>query len=84
MARHRIFGFDRKECDRQYSQIRRARNEKELEERRVPAERLLENQAIVELLSLKLEGEGEAATIEFLESLGCSDVGKVMRTIECQ
>jgi len=33
--------------------------------------------------TFKLETEGEAATADFLESLGCSDVGKVMRTIAC-
>jgi hypothetical protein len=38
---------------------------------------------MVQLLSLKLETEGEAATADFLETLGCSDVGKVMKTIGC-
>jgi hypothetical protein len=35
---------------------------------------------MVQLLSLKLETEGEEATADFL---GCSDVGKVIRTIAC-
>jgi hypothetical protein len=38
---------------------------------------------MVQLLSVKLETEGEAATIGFLESLGCSDVGKVMNHLAC-
>jgi hypothetical protein len=37
---------------------------------------------MVQLLSLKLETEGEAATIEFLEILGCSDVEKVLLLLE--
>ena len=48
-----------------------------------PVDRILGNQAMVQLLSLKLESEGEEATVTFLESLGCSDVRKVMRTIAC-
>jgi hypothetical protein len=36
---------------------------------------------MVQLVSLKLKTEGEKATVTFLESLGCSDVGKAMRTI---
>jgi hypothetical protein len=52
-------------------------------ERECSAERLLGNQAMVQLLSVKLETEGESATADFLESLGCSDVGKVMKAIAC-
>ena len=44
-----------------------------------PADRILGNQSIMQLLSLKLETEGEEATVTFLESLGCSDVDKVMQ-----
>ena len=32
----------------------------------------------------QLETEGEEATNSFIESVGCSDVGKVMKTIACQ
>jgi hypothetical protein len=31
--------------------------------------------------ALKLETEGEEATVAFLESLGCSDDGKVMEKL---
>jgi hypothetical protein len=31
-----------------------------------------------------LETEGEEATVAFLESLGSSDVGKVMRQLVCR
>jgi hypothetical protein len=30
------------------------------------------------------ETKGEEATVSFLESVGCSDVGKVMKAIACQ
>jgi hypothetical protein len=53
-------------------------------DRECPANRILGNQAMVELLSLKLETEGEGGTIDFLETLGCSDVERVMRTIACR
>jgi hypothetical protein len=84
MARHRIFGFDRKEYDRQYHQIRKDRWRQEPLDRECPADRILGNHAMVQLLSVKLETEGEEATAEFLETLGCSDVGKVMKAIACQ
>jgi hypothetical protein len=51
------------------------------EDRYVPADRLLGNQAMVQLLSVKLETEGEGATTDFLESLGCPDVGTVLKAI---
>jgi hypothetical protein len=50
-------------------------------ERECSADRILGNQSIMQLLFLKHETEGESATICFLESLGCSDVGKVMKAI---
>ena len=53
-------------------------------DRCVPADRIVGNQAIVQLLMLKLETEGEAATVDFLETLGCSDVGKVMNHLACR
>jgi hypothetical protein len=34
---------------------------------------------MVQLLSVKLETEGEEATVMFLESLGCSDVERVLQ-----
>jgi hypothetical protein len=57
---------------------------REQTDRVVSADRILGNQAIVQLLSLKLQTEGEEATINFLESLGCSDIGKVMKMVACQ
>jgi hypothetical protein len=36
---------------------------------------------MVQLLTLKLETEGEAATAEFLESLGCSDIKAVLQEL---
>ena len=53
------------------------------EDRECSADRILGNSAIMQLLSVKLETEGEAATVTFLESLGCSDVGKVMNHLAC-
>jgi hypothetical protein len=50
-------------------------------DRECPADRILANQAMVQLLSLKLETEVEEATALFLQTLGCSDVGKVMKAI---
>jgi hypothetical protein len=50
-------------------------------DRECPAERILGNQAMVQLLSLKLETEGEEAAVAFLESLGCSDIEKVLQAI---
>ena len=44
---------------------------------------ILYAQAMVQLLTLKLETEGEEATVAFLETLGCSDVGKVMNHLAC-
>jgi hypothetical protein len=38
---------------------------------------------MMQLLYVKLQTEGEAATIDFLETLGCSDAGKVMKAIAC-
>ena len=53
-------------------------------ERECPADRILGNQAIVQLISLKLRTEGEEAAILFLETLRCSDIQKVLRAIiEC-
>ena len=43
-------------------------------DRECPADRILGNTAMVQLLALKLETEGEEATADFLETLGCSDV----------
>ena len=60
----------------------RAAGRDEPVERECPAERILSNQVMVQLLSVKLETEGEAATIDFLESLGCSDVERVLLLLE--
>jgi hypothetical protein len=48
-------------------------------ERYCPADRILNNEEMVQLLSLKLETKGEEATISFLESLGCSDVEAILQ-----
>jgi hypothetical protein len=37
---------------------------------------------MVQLLSLKLETEGEEATVTFLESLGCSDIERVLLQVK--
>jgi hypothetical protein len=37
---------------------------------------------MVKLLSVKLQTEGEEATAEFLESLGCSDVERVLQQMK--
>jgi hypothetical protein len=37
---------------------------------------------MVQLLSLKLETEGEQATADFLETLGCSDVERVLQQMK--
>jgi hypothetical protein len=50
--------------------------------RECPAHRILGNQAMMQLLSLKLERKGEEATATFLESLGCSEVEGVLRQIK--
>ena len=34
---------------------------------------------MVQLLSVKLQTEGEEATVDFLETLGCSDIERVLR-----
>ena len=44
-------------------------------------DRILANQAMMQLLSVKLETEGEDMTIAFVESLGCDDVPKVLEEI---
>jgi len=51
-------------------------------DRECPADRILGNQAMVQLLSIKLQTEGESATADFLESLGCSDVERVLLLLE--
>jgi hypothetical protein len=70
-----------------HAKIRRPRLDKAMgrdelpSDRECPADRILGNQAMVQLLSLKLETEGEEATVSFLESLGCSDLEKVLQQI---
>jgi hypothetical protein len=51
-------------------------------DRECPAHRILGNQAMMQLLSLKLETKGEQETATFLESAGCSDVEGVLRQIK--
>jgi hypothetical protein len=72
-----VFPLDKKEYKRNWDRKYRSRQREE-SDRECPAERILGNPAMVQLLSLKLETEGEAATAEFLETLGCSDVEKVL------
>jgi len=48
-------------------------------DRECPADRILGNQAMMQLLSVKLETEGEQATAAFLETLGCPDVERVLQ-----
>ena len=55
----------------------------EVSDRECSVERILGNNAIMQLLQIKWQTEGKEATIDFLESLGCSDVGKVMKAIAC-
>jgi hypothetical protein len=51
-------------------------------DRECPAHRILCNEVMMALLSLKLEPEGEEATATFLGSLGCSDVEGVLQQIK--
>ena len=37
---------------------------------------------LLQFLSVKLETEGEEATISFLESLGCSDIERVLLQVK--
>jgi hypothetical protein len=83
MGRHRIYPLDKQEYKRDWDRKHRGKQH-EPSDRECPAERILGNQAMMQLLSVKLETEGEEATADFLETLGCSDVGKVMKTIACQ
>ena len=68
-----VFPLDKKEYKRNWDRKYRSRQREE-SDRECPAERILGNQAMGHLLSVKLETEGEEATIDFLESLGCDDI----------
>jgi hypothetical protein len=80
----RVLHKDEKKYQHDWYAKNRKRQPSFPDDRECPAERILSNQAMVQLLSSKLETQGEAATIDFLEALGCSDVGKVLRTLACQ
>ena len=88
--RTRVLHKDEREYSRQWhAKVRRPRMDKEMGrnetvDRECPVDRILGNQAMRQLLTVKLETEGEQAVADFLESLGCSDVMKVMKTIACQ
>jgi hypothetical protein len=52
-------------------------------EDRIPPNQKILCPNLVQVLSVKLETEGEEATSDFLETLGCSDVAKVMNYLAC-
>ena len=80
----RVLPKDEKQYQHDWHAKNRKRQPTFESDRECPADRILGSQAMMQLLRLKLQTEGEAATITFLESLGCSDVGKVMKAVACQ
>jgi hypothetical protein len=80
----RVLPKDEKQYQHDWHIKNRQRQPEFESDRECPADRILGNQAMMQLLSVKLETEGEEATNSFIESVGCSDVGKVMKTIACQ
>ena len=75
----RVLQKDEKKYQHDWHAKNRARQPSFESDRECPADRILGNQAMVQLLSVKLETEGEEATVSFLESLGCSDVERVLQ-----
>jgi hypothetical protein len=75
----RVLSKDEKQYQHDWHIKNRQRQPTFESDRECPADRILGNQAMVQLLSLKLETEGEEATAEFLETLGCSDVERVLQ-----
>ena len=79
----RVLPRNEKQCQQDWHIKNRQKQPSFESDRECPADRILGSQAMMQLLRLKLQTEGEAATITFLESLGCSDVGKVLNQLAC-
>jgi hypothetical protein len=75
-AIRRVLPKDEREYKHQWDLKHRSRQPAFESDRYVSADRLLGNPALVQLLSLKLQTEGEQATVDFLKTLGCFDVDK--------
>jgi hypothetical protein len=75
----RVLPKDEKQYQHDWHAKNRKRQPTFESDRECPADRILGNQAMMQLLSLKLETEGEEASADFLETLGCSDVERVLQ-----
>jgi hypothetical protein len=78
----RVLPRNEKQCQQDWHIKNRQKQPSFESDRECPAHRILGNQVMMQLLSLKLETEGEEATATFLESRGCSDVEGVLQQIK--
>jgi hypothetical protein len=78
----RVLPMNKKQYQHDWHIMNRQRQPYFESDRECPAYRILGNEAMMQLLSLRLETEGEEAIATSLESLGCSDVEGVLQQIK--